>query len=205
MMKQNKFFLRLLLMACLPLCTLCMTTSCGGGGDDYDDDINKGVNNGGNNGGGNGGGSEETTPGEQVVGKTFTANGVTFTMMPVDGGTFQMGAPDDDEDAFNGEKPQHTVVLSDFYIGETEVTQALWKAVMGSNPSFNVGDQLPVELVSWNECQEFITNLNVLTGQSRPRQNGSLRHVAATSPRAASTAARTMSVWWLGTRTTAIT
>ena len=98
--------------------------------------------------------------------KTFTANGVTFTMVAVEGGTFQMGAPDSDTEADIDEKPQHAVTLSDFYIGETEVTQALWKAVMGSNPSNFVGDQLPVEKVSWYDCQTFIRKLNEMTGQT---------------------------------------
>lgn len=56
--------------------------------------------------------------------------------------------------------------MSSFYIGKTEVTQALWKAVMGSNPSYFKGDNLPVECVSWNDCQVFIRKLNSLTGQN---------------------------------------
>ncbi len=54
---------------------------------------------------------------------------------------------------------------SDYYIGQTEVTQALWQAVMGSNPLNWKGDNLPVEEVSWNDCQQFITKLNQLTGR----------------------------------------
>ena len=57
------------------------------------------------------------------------------------------------------------MTLLDYYIGETEVTQALWYAVMGSNPSYYTGDsQCPVEQVSWDDCQTFIENLNALTG-----------------------------------------
>ena len=59
----------------------------------------------------------------------------------------------------------HQVTLSDYYIGETEVTQALWQAVMGSNPSRFKGDNRPVENVSWNDCQDFIAALNRLTGK----------------------------------------
>jgi len=56
--------------------------------------------------------------------------------------------------------------LSSYYIGETEVTQELWQAVMGKNPSKNKkGTNLPVEQVSWEECQEFVSRLNTLTGQ----------------------------------------
>ena len=92
---------------------------------------------------------------------TFNANGVVFDMMPVDGGTFMMGATREQiDDAWDGEIPKHRVTLSSYYIGELVVTQALWQAVMGSNPSQKRGDNLPVEKVSWNDCQSFITKLN---------------------------------------------
>ncbi|MCH5178715.1 MAG: SUMF1/EgtB/PvdO family nonheme iron enzyme [Prevotellaceae bacterium] len=83
-------------------------------------------------------------------------------MVAIDGGTFQMGSNDGKDD----EKPVHSVTLSDYYIGQTEVTQALWKAVMGSNPSYFKGDDLPVEQVSWHDCQTFINKLNALTGEN---------------------------------------
>ncbi len=97
---------------------------------------------------------------------TVTVNGVSFTMIFVKGGTFQMGATSEQgSDAQSDEKPAHSVTLSNFYIGETEVTQALWQAVMGENPSNWKGSNLPVEMVSWNDCQTFITKLNQLTGR----------------------------------------
>ena len=96
--------------------------------------------------------------------ETFTVNGVSFTMKLVEGGTFQMGS--NDSDAERDEKPVHSVTLSNYYIGETEVTQALWKAVMGSNPSSFKGDNMPVEQVDWYDCQEFIRKLNQKTGKS---------------------------------------
>ena len=98
----------------------------------------------------------------------FTVNGVSFEMVRVDGGTFRMGATSEQEDDFydGDEKPVHSVTLSSYYIGKTEVTQALWQAVMGSNPSGFEGADLPVECVSWNECQEFIQKLNSLTGRN---------------------------------------
>ncbi len=104
-----------------------------------------------------------TEPSEQ----TFNVNGVEFKMIKVEGGTFSMGATSEQEDdAYDDEYPVHSVTLSDYYIGETEVTQELWKAVMGSNPSYFKGDnQRPVESVSWNDCQEFIKELNRLTGK----------------------------------------
>ena len=93
--------------------------------------------------------------------KTYTANGVSFNMVYVAGGTFQMGSNDGDDN----EKPVHSVTLSDYYIGQTEVTQELWQAVMGSNPAkYEKGPTLPVYYVSWNDCQEFISKLNSLTG-----------------------------------------
>ena len=99
--------------------------------------------------------------------KTFYANGVSFEMVEVRGGTFRMGATSEQgSDAWDDEKPVHSVTLSGYYIGKTEVTQALWKAVMGSNPSYWKGDNLPVECVNWNDCQEFIRKLNAITGQN---------------------------------------
>lgn len=98
--------------------------------------------------------------------QTFTVNGVQFTMVAVEGGTFTMGATSEQgSDAGGDEKPAHEVTLSDYYIGQTEVTQALWEAVMGSNPSGHKGDNLPVENVSWDDCQMFIQKLNQLTGK----------------------------------------
>ena len=100
--------------------------------------------------------------------ETITLNGyVVFKMIKIEGGTFQMGATSEQgSDAGSDESPVHSVTLSDYYIGETEVTQELWEAVMGSNPSTFSGNQKPVETVSWNDCQKFITNLNNLTGMN---------------------------------------
>ena len=87
-------------------------------------------------------------------------------MVYVKGGTFTMGATaEQGSDAYSDEKPTHSVTLSDFYIGKYEVTQAQWRAVMGSNPSNFQGDNLPVENVSWNDVQEFIKKLNAQTGK----------------------------------------
>ena len=97
----------------------------------------------------------------------FTVNGVSFEMVLVEGGTFRMGATSEQGgDAERDEEPVHSVKLNTFYIGKTEVTQALWQAVMGSNPSHFKGADLPVENVSWDDCQEFIQKLNSLTGRN---------------------------------------
>ena len=96
------------------------------------------------------------------TGQTYTVNGVSFRMIDVEGGTFQMGSTTGNDD----EQPVHEVRLSNFSIGETEVRQELWEAVMGSNPSLHIGSKLPVEQVTWNDCQTFITRLNELTGKT---------------------------------------
>ena len=100
--------------------------------------------------------------------KTFSVNGVSFKMIFVQGGTFQIGSYSGDED----EKPVHSVTVSDFYIGEFEVTQALWWEVMGSNiyhqrdkantswPMFGVGANYPMYYVSHSEAEEFCGRLN---------------------------------------------
>lgn len=100
--------------------------------------------------------------------QTFTVNGVSFTMKFVEGGTFQMGATSEQgSDAYSGESPVHSVTLSGYWMGETEVTQELWRAVMGSNPSYFKGDNLPVEGVSWNDIvNDFLPKLNNLTGKN---------------------------------------
>lgn len=98
---------------------------------------------------------------------TFIANNVMFEMVRVEGGTFTMGATAEQaSDAFSDELPTHKVTLSPFLIGKYEVSQTLWFAVMGENPSVNTGINLPVDNVTWNECQTFITKLNELTGKN---------------------------------------
>ena len=105
--------------------------------------------------------------------ETFTVNDVSFTMVPVEGGTFIMGTDYNSPDDFYWEQPAHEVTLSSYFIGQSEVTQALWQAVMGENPSYfssrnnyDTNLQRPVECVSWNDCQTFITKLNQLTGRT---------------------------------------
>jgi len=75
-----------------------------------------------------------------------------------------MGSPSSDKDRSNNER-QHTVRVGEFWLGETEVTQAQWQAVMGSNPSYFKGSDRPVEQVSWKDVQEFIRKLNNRTGK----------------------------------------
>ena len=98
--------------------------------------------------------------------QTITVGGVSFKMIAVEGGTFLMGSPESDADADDDEKPQHEVTLSNYYIGETEVTQELWETVMRSNPSESIGPKQPVGNVSWDDCQTFINKLNEKTGKT---------------------------------------
>ena len=94
-------------------------------------------------------------------------DGISIDMVRVEAGTFTMGATAEMKDPLDEEKPTHRVTLTnDYYIGKYEVTQALWKAVMGNNPSEYKGDNLPVEKVSWNDCQEFLSKLNRITGKT---------------------------------------
>lgn len=112
--------------------------------------------------GSNQGGVSNATGNNRV--KTFTVNGVSFNMIPVAGGTYQMGSYD--SEAESDERYVHNETIYDFMIGETEVTQELWLAVMGSNPSSFKGAKNPVENISWNSCRDFINRLNSLTGQN---------------------------------------
>ena len=103
---------------------------------------------------------------EEPARLTFNVKGVSFNMIRVEGGIFTMGAtPEQGWNAQYNEKPAHQVELSTFLIGETQVTQELWTAVMGENPSKYKGDVLrPVDSVSWEDCQKFITRLNKMKG-----------------------------------------
>ena len=107
-------------------------------------------------------GGEGNTPEPAVFeDEVFEVEGCTFKMIAVEGGTFNMGGD------YYESVMYHQVTLDDYHIGETEVTQELWDAVMGSNPSVNSGYwEWPVEYVSWNDCQQFITKLNQKTGRN---------------------------------------
>ena len=109
-----------------------------------------------------------TPPTSALVDEWFTVNGVTFRMIKVIGGTFTMGATSEQEsDAEIDENAAHQVPLSDYYISETEVTQKLWKAVMGNNPSFNkYSADCPVENIPYGDTGEFLDRLYWLTGKS---------------------------------------
>lgn len=104
--------------------------------------------------------------------RIFTVGGVTFKMKLVEAGTFQMGSTT----GYSDEAPVHSVTISkDYYMGETEVTQALWKAVTGCSPTsggsswssyYGLGDSYPAYYISYEDVQSFITKLNSLTGEN---------------------------------------
>lgn len=108
--------------------------------------------------------------------RVFTVNGVSFTMVPVKAGTFTMGATAEQQDPYDNEKPTHQVTLTnDYYMGETEVTQALWHAVTGYSPTvsgsswssdYGKGDNYPAYYISYEDVLSFLTKLNNLTGET---------------------------------------
>jgi hypothetical protein len=96
---------------------------------------------------------------------------VSFKTLPdpemifVEGGTFMMGSPTNVGNS--NESPAHMVTLASFYIGKYQITQEIWEAIMDDNPSwFKIGADYPVENVSWDNVQEFISKLNALTGKN---------------------------------------
>jgi formylglycine-generating enzyme required for sulfatase activity len=92
---------------------------------------------------------------------------VPLEMVWCPAGTFMMGRYQGEQDSYSNEDPQHQVGFSSgFWIGKYEVTQAQWEAVTGSNPSYFPGDNRPVEQVSWNDAQSFITALNIVTDRT---------------------------------------
>ena len=111
--------------------------------------------------------SNNTSHSSSTTGLSAELNKLINNMVYVSGGTFIMGGTSEQgSEAESDEKPTHNVTLSSYYICKYEVTQALWRAVMGSNPSYFKGDNLPVESVSWNDCQTFINRLNSYTGRN---------------------------------------
>ena len=96
------------------------------------------------------------------------ADGLEIEMVRVAGGTFTMGSNDTPKGVkvtYSLSKPEHRVTVDSFFIGRYEVTQGLWRAVMGENPSKFKGDELPVECVSWEDAQRFVVMLSQMTGR----------------------------------------
>lgn len=115
----------------------------------------------------------------------FVVNGIEFTMVYVKGGKFTMGTDYNESiNSWYNSRPIHLVKLTDYYIGRYPVTQELWKAVMDSNPSYFRGRELPVEKVSWEDCQEFVGKLSKMTGKHfvyLRKPNGNMRQEVESS------------------------
>ena len=92
----------------------------------------------------------------------FSIAGIRQAMRWIPPGTFMMGSAIDEPERLDDESQHHVTLSQGFWMGETAVTQALWRAVMDTNPSHFKGDELPIEQVSWNETQNFLTRLNQL-------------------------------------------
>ena len=139
---MNKGFIRSAVTALFVLYVVCVCVHCGGGQAPT--------------GRGN---ADPSAPSESQL---------EIPMVLVQGGTFTMGCtPEQGNDCYDEERPEHQVTLSDYYIGKYEVTQGQWKAVMGieNNPSRFKGNNLPVENVSRDDAQEFINKLNKIKGE----------------------------------------
>ncbi len=95
------------------------------------------------------------------------SNGVTLTMVKIPAGSLMMGSPASEKDRSDGEGPQRRVTVPEFYMGQTEVTQAQWQAIMGNNPAYFKGDnKLPVEEVSWLDAMDFCAKLSQKEGRT---------------------------------------
>jgi formylglycine-generating enzyme required for sulfatase activity/uncharacterized caspase-like protein len=121
-----------------------------------------------------------TSPSRPTSPPSFTSftenlgNGIALDMIAIPGGTFWMGAAQDEEGASSDEYPQHQVTIAPFYMGKFPVTQAQWKAIaalpkmnadLDAKPSYFKGDNLPIEQVSWDDAIEFCARLSHKTGK----------------------------------------
>lgn len=113
--------------------------------------------------------NHSTTPSTEKN-KEFKIGNVNFLMVFVEGGVMELGCTySSNGGCKSDELPVHKVTLTDYYMGETEVTQGLWEAVMGKNPSRWKGEMLPVEMINWNDCHAFISRLNSLLVKQLPQ------------------------------------
>ncbi len=147
-MKNTRSFLALM----MALATIVLLPACKGGSKKAE------------------GAKQETAVKAEVPGvetKVFDIEGVKFTMVKVEGGTFTMGATPEQgtTEPQPNEKPAHEVTVGDFWIGQTEVTQELFEMVTGFNPSYTRWPQCPVDKVSWKDCHSFLETLNDYTGE----------------------------------------
>lgn len=101
-----------------------------------------------------------------IITDTVWVKGIPIVLVKVEKGTFKMGATDEQSVAAQkDERPAHSVTIHTFFIAQTEVTQELWQTIMDNNPSMVVGSNRPVHNVSWYDCQEFLLQLNAVSGK----------------------------------------
>jgi eukaryotic-like serine/threonine-protein kinase len=93
-------------------------------------------------------------------------NTVNLTMVKIPAGSFIMGSPQSEGESEENERPQHRVKIKEFYMGETEITQAQYHAIMGENPASFKGKNRPVENVSWQQAKAFCRKLSLKTGKT---------------------------------------
>jgi len=105
------------------------------------------------------------TPGRASYYREDLGNGVYLNMVYIARGSFLMGAPASEHESCSRERPQHQVMVPEFWIGKHQITQAQWEAIMGSNPASFKGADRPVEQVNWNDCRKFCRKLSKLTGK----------------------------------------
>ena len=97
---------------------------------------------------------------EYGIWQSFTVNNIRCSLRWISPGAFQMGSPEGEPERGNNENQHGVIITEGFWLAETACTQALWQEIMGENPSRFKGEELPVETVSWNECQRFIQTIN---------------------------------------------
>jgi len=104
--------------------------------------------------------AKESGEDEQGLWMAFVYKGVRHAFRWIPPGRFLMGSPEDEAERGSDERQHEVILTRGFWLGETPVTQALWQAVMGDNPSRFKGSDRPVEGVSWDDAQRFIARLN---------------------------------------------
>lgn len=109
-------------------------------------------------------------PGNSKTSETFTSSSTGVEFVLILPGEFYMGSPSEEQGRSDSESPAHKVTIKNaFYMGKFQVTQKQWKNIMGNSPSHFKGDTLPVEMVSWNDVQEFVEKLNAAENTDKYR------------------------------------
>lgn len=97
---------------------------------------------------------------EYGIWQSFTVKGIRCRLRWIWPGTFLMGSPESEPERSDDENQHEVTIFEGFWLAETACTQGLWNEIMGENPNNFKGKHLPVENVSWDDCQQFIDKLN---------------------------------------------